>query len=94
MKFTVQRHKLRKRPGPNHRTTGHYPFPIFHHHSTNSLFTRASFTQCIMSNNQEYLRHIKRQNAQFEETERASEPDMVGMLDYQTRNFKQLSSIS
>ena len=31
---------------------------------------------------------------QFEETERASEPDMVGMLDYQTRNFKQLSSIS
>ena len=77
MKFIVQRHRLTERLLPSHGTI-EYPIPP--HHNAKGLFTAVTFNQHTMASYQEKIaRHTKGQKTQSEETEQASETDMVGM---------------
>lgn len=60
-------------PSPHHITKAHY----------------SSFIESVYDIYQRKItRHIKRQNAQCEETEQASQLDMAGMLELSNQEFK------
>lgn len=49
MKFTVEGHRLNKRPIPINRTIKVFLSPLCYHYITKDLFTIVTFTQYMMS---------------------------------------------
>ena len=86
MKFTAHRHSLGKRLRHNQRAIKHYPARISYHNIIKGPLTTVPFSEYIAFGYKEKNYIQKGIKIRFEETERASKPNVTGMLDYQIRS--------
>ena len=73
-----------------------FPLPApLRHHIPEGLFTTVPFTKYLMSCYKEKITRYrpKGKKALFEETEQASEPDVIGMLELKTTMITMLKAL-